>query len=354
MDEVTQTKIKELLKTNRLVNYNISLSQAVKMQMKASPQTDKKTYAYVSKAYIDKNNKVTASSLNVRSGPGKNNKVIGKLSKGTKVSILDEINGWYAIEYKNFEWVHAITKDVHYYLNPNNFKNDQVRRFQFLDLNRPSAATVTQLNNYLRGKGTLSGQGQAFKDAGLTHRVNEIYLISHAILETGHGTSLLASGTIQVGEISNNRYVVVLPKANNKKDIYIVQNFNNSNRKATKNNSYNLKNVKLTKIYNMFGIGAYDSNPNVYGAVKAYQEGWNTPRKAILGGAQFIGGNYIKAGQNTLYKMRWNPDAMANLKYATHQYATDIAWAYKQSSLIYNLYKEIGVNTYHFEIPVYK
>ena len=45
-------------------------------------------------------------------------------------------------------------------------------------------------------------------------------------------------------------------------------------------------------------------------------------RKAIVGGAQFIGQSYVKAGQNTLYKMRWNPENPGK-----HQYATGVTWA---------------------------
>ena len=353
-DEVTLAKIQELLKSTRTTKYNITLAQAVEMQMNVEPKKYENKYAWVSKQYI-KDSKVTATTLNVRKGPGEKYEIIGKLSKGTKVSILEEKNGWYAIKFDNPNLVllHAISNDVRYYLDPENFKNDPIQQFQFLDLTRPSGATRAQLNNYLKGKGTLQNQGQAFIDAARMHRVNEVYLIAHAILETGHGQSLLASGNIKVGEISNNRYVVVLPNGKNN-DIYIVQNFNSSDRNATKNNSYNLKNIELKKIYNFFGIGAYDSNPDVYGAVKAYQEGWHTPEQAIIGGAQFVGKNYLLNGQNTLYKMRWNPGAMEKSNKAEHQYATDIAWAYKQSIFIYELFNQIGVKTYYLEIPVYK
>src|SRR5699024_11256103 len=58
-------------------------------------------------------------------------------------------------------------------------------------------------------------------------------------------------------------------------------------------------------------------------------EGWFTPQDAIVGGAEFIGEKYISVGQDTLYKMRWNP---ANP--ATHQYATDAGWAVKQTGNI--------------------
>ncbi|WP_297135185.1 SH3 domain-containing protein [Terrisporobacter sp.] len=42
---------------------------------------------------------VTASSLNVRRGASTSNRVVGKLSRGTKVEILASNNGWYQIKY---------------------------------------------------------------------------------------------------------------------------------------------------------------------------------------------------------------------------------------------------------------
>lgn len=131
--------------------------------------------------------------------------------------------------------------------------------------------------------------------------------MSHALLETGHGTSKLATGVQLNG----------------------------------------------SKVYNVFGIGAYDSDPIGYGSLRALEEKWFTPEEAIIGGAAFIGNNYVKAGQNTLYKMRWNPDSMANNGYATHQYATDIGWASKQVHTIYNLYNSIGIGLNYVDIPVY-
>ena len=45
-----------------------------------------------------KTGKVTASSLNVRSGAGTDYDKVGKLAKGTAVKVLDEKDGWYKIE----------------------------------------------------------------------------------------------------------------------------------------------------------------------------------------------------------------------------------------------------------------
>ena len=54
----------------------------------------------------------------------------------------------------------------------------------------------------------------------------------------------------------------------------------------------------------------------------------------------------MKAGQNTLYKMRWNP---ANP--GTHQYATDINWANVNAQVLKQFYDKIGesVSTSKFQ-----
>ncbi|EQB38119.1 hypothetical protein M948_05970 [Virgibacillus sp. CM-4] len=287
-------------------NYNLTLDEALAIQMNATPQTDN-NYAYVSQAYIDENNRVTADVLNVRAGTGTRYDVVGQLTNGERVTILESVNGWYRIEFSHGQWVNASEEDVLYYLDPSNFRDDERQQFQFLDLARLSDATAGQLNDYLSGKGTLSGQGQAFIDAGVLYGINDVYLVSHAILETGHGTSTLASGVEYNG----------------------------------------------VTVYNMFGVGAFDECPIECGAKRAYEEGWTTPYKAIVGGASFIGNNYVKSGQNTLYKMRWNPEYMSDNGGFYHQYATDIGWASKQVYTMYNLYQDLGLTNVYLDVPVY-
>ncbi|MEJ7545750.1 glucosaminidase domain-containing protein, partial [Staphylococcus hominis] len=59
------------------------------------------------------------------------------------------------------------------------------------------------LDKLLVGKGILEGQGEAFSEAAKAYNINEVYLISHALLETGNGTSKLANG----GDVVNGKVV---------------------------------------------------------------------------------------------------------------------------------------------------
>ncbi|MDT0704339.1 glucosaminidase domain-containing protein, partial [Mammaliicoccus sciuri] len=197
-------------------------------------------------------------------------------------------------------------------MDTSKYVNDPIQKYQFLDLNKSQNISATKLNELLRGKGILENQGNAFSQAAKAVGINEIYLISHALLETGNGTSDLANG----GSIDQNGNVDLNAQ---------------------------------TKYYNMFGVGAIDKNA-LYGGIKyAQQAGWNTPEKAILGGAQFIANNYIKSGQNTLYKMRFNPQNPG-----VHQYATGIDFAKSNAKRISDFYQQIQTDGQYYDVDQYK
>lgn len=198
----------------------------------------------------------------------------------------------------------AQRENVEQYANPKNLAVGY-EKYQFMDLGSSNGIDAVTLDSYLSGKGVLDGQGSTFKSAADANGLSEIYLVIHACLESGNGTSELASGI-----------------------------------------EYNGKTV-----YNLFGIGAVDASPVEGGAKYAYEHGWTSVESAIEGGAEWISENYInnpKYRQNTLYKMRWNPDQPA-----VHQYATDVSWASKQAKDMSSMFEAFPTAEYHFEIPTF-
>lgn len=190
------------------------------------------------------------------------------------------------------------------YINPNQFYMGAYK-YQFLDLSKPNGVDVGTLNEYLANKGVLSGMGEVFARAAEDYGVSEVYLIAHACLESGNGTSQLANGV-----------------------------------------EYNGRTV-----YNVFGIGAFDDSAVASGSRKAYNEGWTSVEAAIRGGAEWISRYYIYNSdgyQNTLYKMLWNPENPG-----THQYATDIGWAVKQAVSIERIFNMFPSAELSYDIPVY-
>ncbi|SES41166.1 peptidoglycan-binding protein [Salipaludibacillus aurantiacus] len=265
-------------------------------------------------------------------------------------------------------WQNAKREDVRYYLDPLNFSLDPSSRdmYQFLKLSQTSGVSATQLNKILSGKGILHHTGATFKDAAERNGVNDIYLISHALLETGHGTSILSNGSIEVGQVSTNKWVSIRPTSSGKATYILERVYNDRlNRWSwvrTRDDNFDTNGMTLRQTYNMFGIEAVDSDPYTRGSVRAFREGWFTPEASIRGGAQFISNNYLERGQDTLYKMRWDPDfheaaVSSDVRIARssfYQYATDIGWAYKQTRMIKSLYDQIENPYLPLEVPNYK
>src|SRR5699024_3364529 len=170
--------------------------------------------------------KIITSVLNVRTGPGVQYPLIDTVSQGESYTIVDEQNGWYEITLNNTTgWISGNTSYV--------ARNNSV--LQFLVLSGSSGISVSDLNKELNNAGILKNHGVAFREASKLANINELYLISHALLETGYGTSNLATG-ILVDQING-------------------------------------KPVEPRIVYNMFGIGAADSAPEKLGSEKAYTEG---------------------------------------------------------------------------------
>lgn len=258
--------------------------------------------------------------------------------------------------------------EISTYLNPINYVSDPQYKYVFMKLNYFDGITAEMLDKALVGKGVLEGKGKVFLAAGKANNVNPIYLVSHALLETGNGTSSLSEG-IEVTEIML----------------------------TTKDplGEYNL--VPVTKpltVYNMFGIGAYNGDPNSFGSSMAFTGGqslttysaeeqvevlngkyaWTSIDKAIIGGAKFIGMNYAndnrytesvmvknnvtykgnaKYQQNTIFKMKWDFFSMENEAFYVHQYATDVGWARKQTARIKALLDIMGNPQVQYEVPIY-
>lgn len=112
-------------------------------------------------------------------------------------------------------------------------------------------------------------------------------------------------------------------------------------------------------LYNYFNVGATGTTNEeviVKGLTYAREHGWDSPYKAILGGADFVSANYIRAGQDTLYLQKFNVNPNGTHKPYTHQYMQNISAPTTEARSIKKLYA--GANaldcTFVFKIPVYE
>ncbi|MDK9845452.1 GW dipeptide domain-containing protein [Staphylococcus equorum] len=215
------------------------------------------------------------------------------------------------IQHTPGKWEDATPIEIKNAMDTGKLAQDPTQKYQFLRLDKSQDIASADLDKLLVGKGILEGQGEAFSEAAKAYNINEVYLISHALLETGDGTSKLANG----GDVVDDKVVTDGPN----------------------------------KYYNMFGIGAVDSDAVKQGFATAKSNGWDTVKKAIVGGAKFISSSYISQGQNTLYKMRWNPENPGE-----HQYATDVRWAEHNATRIKGFYDSMGKLGKYFDVNTYK
>lgn len=216
-------------------------------------------------------------------------------------------------------WYAANKKTIEYYLDPRNFLNErQIFMFESLsynaDYHTKEGIEVMLKGSFMEGKLADSVNNKtyvdAFIDAAITHNVSPYVLVSRVIQEVGIKGNTIVSGTVSGYE----------------------------------------------GYYNFYNIQAYGNSASetiARGLAYAKEQGWNSPYKAIIGGASFLGSNYIGVGQDTLYLQKWD---LVGPNYANHQYMQNIQAPSTESIKTYNGYKNIGLvnSSFVFTIPVIK
>ncbi|MDW4260126.1 N-acetylglucosaminidase [Staphylococcus saprophyticus] len=199
---------------------------------------------------------------------------------------------------KNGRFVEASKKDVEKAMDVNSDKDN----LNHMDISEKVSMSEEELNSILKDKGILKNKGQAFLDAQDKYEVNVLYLVSHALVETGNGKSELAKGIEDDGKT----------------------------------------------YFNFYGIGAFDENAVHTGSSFAKKQKWTSPEKAIMGGARFVRGNYFENNQLSLYQMRWNPKSPGE-----HQYASDIEWDENIATFMKHYYHQLGIKKDHINKNYY-
>ncbi|WP_338788267.1 SH3 domain-containing protein [Metabacillus sp. FJAT-53654] len=140
---------------------------------------------------VSKDGIITASTLNVRSGPSTDYGSVGSLNFNSDVKIIDEQNGWFKIQSGNITGWSAGS-----YIEVFPLKADT---YQYINLRKPSNVTAEQINSYIANfekannkKSVFSGKGQTFINVARKYGVNELFFAAFAIHESAYGTSIIA------------------------------------------------------------------------------------------------------------------------------------------------------------------
>lgn len=118
-------------------------------------------------------------------------------------------------------------------------------------------------------------------------------------------------------------------------------------------------------LYNFYNIGASDSAGGgaIANGLKFAQSGrgnatlianclipWTDPYRAIVGGAYYIGNQYISRGQDTIYLQKFNVTPISTY---SHQYMSNVEAPYAEGKKMLSAYSGIMDSPIVFSIPVY-
>ena len=166
--------------------------------------------------------------------------------------------------FDNGTWLCASDKAIKYQMDPRNILNDD-NIFQFAELKYVEGAQTKEGLNSITEGSFLEGDSisEALIQAGKNANVDPYFIASRLIQEQGRDGTTLSRGC-----------------------------------------EYN-----DTVIYNPFNINARGNSQEeiIQNASQyAYEQGWDTLEKALIGGVEFIKEGYINVGQNTLYLQKFD------------------------------------------------
>lgn len=166
--------------------------------------------------------------------------------------------------FDNGTWLCASNKAIKYQMDPRNILNDD-NIFQFAELKYVEGAQTKEGLNSITEGSFLEGDSisEALIQAGKNANVDPYFIASRLIQEQGRDGTTLSRGC-----------------------------------------EYN-----DTVIYNPFNINARGNSQEeiIQNASQyAYEQGWDTLEKALIGGVEFIKEGYINVGQNTLYLQKFD------------------------------------------------
>ena len=243
-------------------------------------------------------------------------------------------SSWKHCDFQDDGWACASDAAVKYYMDPRNFLND-TQIFQFVET---SYNAKNQNVNVIKEsvKGTFLDNTITCKDLN-NNTITKSYaeIIIDAAKKTNISAFYIKSKIIQEVGVKGSGSVTG-------------------------------KYPGYEGYYNFFNYGAYDDGDDIAnGLFYAKEKGWDSPYKAIVGGAELIGKYYINQGQNTAYFTKWDVVGTKILREGEsqtvsennlfwHQYMTNIQDPNSQSYSTKKLYANSLDSEITFIIPVYE
>lgn len=231
-------------------------------------------------------------------------------------------------------WMQASYDVVNYFLDPRNYLSER-RVFAFEMLSFDSTSHTREGIEAMVEGSFLDDDSIDYVDilyeAGQTANVSPYFLVSRIIQEMGYsGQSALCHGTLEGYEGYYNFYNI------------------GSTPDPSIENGALINGAR----YAMWGLDPDEEE--ITDVEASLMLPWNSPERAITGGALWIASRYTAAGQDTLYFQKFdvidNEDGLYQ-----HQYAQNISMAYTEGARYYDGYEAIGMldQPFMFLVPVY-
>ena len=215
--------------------------------------------------------------------------------------------------FDNGTWLCASDKAIKYQMDPRNILNDE-NIFQFTELKYVEGAQTKKGIYEITEGSFLEGDSisEALIQAGKNANLDPYFIASRLIQEQGRNGTVLSRGCEYNDAIVYNPFNINA-KGNSQEEI--IQN----------------------------------------AAQYAYEQGWDSLEKALIGGVEFLKEGYINVGQNTLYLQKFDVVNQDESLY-THQYMQNLLAPQSEASNMKEIYE--ASNTVdaplNFIIPLYE
>lgn len=352
---------------------------------------------------IDWSARITGNNVNVRTGPSTDYKSVDELTLGTNVTILEETNGWYKVQYygsktgyvsKSYvmKKTDVTASDDNYAKELKNlgFPDSYIPYLTYLHKKYPNwrfevDKTNLDFNTVIdkeAGKNYMQTENDSYRTSSTPAEGKNWYHVNNAVIafyidprnwlyekrifmfeKLDYDKSLdskypsLVKSVFGSGKLSDDKYTTPMYNAGKSLGISPVhiasrirQEVGPSGSASTDGRSFTYRGKTLSGYYNFFNIGAHKddyTNDSVtrglaYAAKLIDRDGspWDNIEVAIKEGSSFLALSYITKGQNTLYYQKFNVSSDTKSSKYTHQYQTNIQAPASEGNTAYNAYVE--------------
>ena len=227
--------------------------------------------------------------------------------------------------------------------------------FQFLDLESSKSISNDNALKKIAGGGNLSKYFDEFEKAAVTVSINPVHIMARSEQEGANKSNygaITGLYTTSTGRKSAQGYSL-----DGYYNFYNIGSYTDSNYDYTvqRGLAYAAGFLESNSCIVKNSNGKYEYSASKCGQL-SYNRPWNTPEKAIIGGAEFIANDYVRKGQDTLYYQKFNVSTYSSYTDFSHQYMTNIHAPVNEGGRIYEAYKAGNLlnSKFTFIIPVYK